>query len=56
MNTLVLEHECLIQEVQFTEDSFVVHLNDGRTISVPLTWYLTSGFPRPNPLPMPKHG
>ena len=39
MSTLVLEHDCLIQEVQFTEDSFVTHLDDGRSISVPLTWY-----------------
>ena len=39
MNTLVLEHECLAQKVIFTEDSFVVYLNDGRSISVPIIWY-----------------
>ena len=39
MNTLVLEHECLVHKVGFTEDAFVVYLNDGRTVSVPLTWY-----------------
>jgi hypothetical protein len=39
MNTLVLEHECLAQKVIFTEDSFVVYLNDGRNISVPIIWY-----------------
>ncbi len=39
MNTLVLEHECLAQKVVFTEDSFIVYLNDGRSISVPLVWY-----------------
>ena len=39
MSTLVLEHDCLIQKVQFTEDSFITHLDDGRSISVPLTWY-----------------
>ncbi len=27
------------REVQVTEDSLVVDLMDGRTISVPLTWY-----------------
>ena len=39
MNTLVLEHECLAQKVVFTEDSFVVYLDDGRNISVPIIWY-----------------
>jgi hypothetical protein len=39
MNTLVLEHECLAQKVTFTENSFVVYLNDGRNISVPIIWY-----------------
>jgi hypothetical protein len=39
MNTLVLEHESLAQKVIFTEDSFVVYLNDGRNISVPIIWY-----------------
>lgn len=39
MSTLVLEHECLAQKVVFTEDSFIVYLNDGRNISVPLIWY-----------------
>ncbi|NUO10158.1 MAG: DUF2442 domain-containing protein [Candidatus Brocadia sp.] len=39
MSTLVLEHECLAQKVVFTEDSFIVYLTDGRSISVPLVWY-----------------
>ncbi len=39
MSTLVLEHECLAQKVIFTEDSFIVYLTDGRSISVPLVWY-----------------
>lgn len=39
MSTLVLEHECLAQKVAFTEDSFIVYLTDGRSISVPLVWY-----------------
>lgn len=28
-----------VADVQFTEDSLVVSLMDGRTISVPLVWY-----------------
>ena len=39
MSTLILEHECLVQKLTFTDDSFIVFLNDGRSISVPLTWY-----------------
>ena len=39
MSTLVLEHECLAQKVVFAEDSFVVYLNDGRNISVPIIWF-----------------
>ncbi|TVL99253.1 MAG: DUF2442 domain-containing protein [Candidatus Brocadia sp. WS118] len=39
MSTLVFEHECLAQRVVFTEGSFVVYLNDGRNISVPIIWY-----------------
>lgn len=34
MIILVLEHECLAQRVVFIEDSFVVYLKDGRSISV----------------------
>ena len=39
MNTLILEHECLVTGLAFSEDSFTVHLNDGRYITIPLTWY-----------------
>ncbi|MBM4054741.1 MAG: DUF2442 domain-containing protein [Planctomycetes bacterium] len=39
MSTLVPEHECLAQKVVFTKDSFIVYLNDGRNISVPIVWY-----------------
>ncbi len=39
MSTLVLEHECLAQKVVFDKNSFVVYLNDGRNISVPIIWY-----------------
>lgn len=36
---LKLEYECLVEQVSFTHHSFTAHLNDGRTISVPITWY-----------------
>ena len=39
MSTLVLEHECLAQRVVFTENSFIVYLDDGRNVSVPIIWY-----------------
>lgn len=39
MSTLTLEHDCLVQSVEFTEHSMVLGLTDGRTVSVPLTWY-----------------
>ncbi len=39
MNTLTLEHECLVTGLSFSGDSFTVHLNDGRHISIPLAWY-----------------
>ena len=39
MSTLILEYECLVQKLTFTDDSFIVFLNDGRSISIPLTWY-----------------
>ncbi len=39
MSTLALEHESLAQKVVFTEDSFIVYLSDGRSISVPIIWY-----------------
>jgi hypothetical protein len=27
------------QNIEFTEDAFVVHLDDGRSLSVPLEWF-----------------
>jgi len=39
MSTLTIERETFAQEVGFTEDSFVVNLDDGRSVSVPLAWY-----------------
>jgi hypothetical protein len=39
MNTLTVEIKAAIQHVEVTEDSFVVDLTDGRTVSVPTAWY-----------------
>jgi hypothetical protein len=39
MNTLQLEHESFAISVGFTEDSMIVYLDDGRSVSVPLAWY-----------------
>lgn len=39
MTTLVIERDVFAQSVRFTEDSLIVHLDDGRSLSVPLTWY-----------------
>ena len=39
MSTLVLEVEPTAVEVTVTEDDLIVHLADGRRISVPLAWY-----------------
>lgn len=39
MSTLIVEREVFVQSVGFTEDSMVVYLDDGRSISVPLAWY-----------------
>jgi hypothetical protein len=39
MNILTLKTNERIEAVYFTRDSLVVDLMDGRTISVPLTWY-----------------
>lgn len=38
MNILVVP-EPHATEVEFTDDSLVVHLDDGRTISAPLEWF-----------------
>jgi len=43
MSTLTIEREAFAQSVGFTEDSMVVSLDDGRSVSIPLAW-----FPRLN--------
>jgi hypothetical protein len=48
MNTLTTEvQQPKAQSVVITEDSVIVDINDGRTISVPLAWYprLLHSFP-----------
>jgi hypothetical protein len=39
MTTLVLEQEPIAINVMLTADRLVVELADGRSLSVPLTWY-----------------
>ena len=39
MNILTLVHEVLAIGLDFSEDSFTVHLNDGRQITIPMAWY-----------------
>lgn len=47
MSTLTLEREAFAQSVGFTADAMVVHLDEGRILSVPLAWYprLSMGTP-----------
>ncbi|MCC6455819.1 MAG: DUF2442 domain-containing protein [Caldilineaceae bacterium] len=39
MTTLVLEAEPVINNVAFADEKLIVELTDGRSLSVPLTWY-----------------
>ena len=39
MSTLVTERDVFAQSVCFSEDALTVQLDDGRALSVPLTWY-----------------
>src|SRR3972149_5545718 len=39
MGTLALSADERVRDVRFSEDSLIVDLKDGRTISVPLEWY-----------------
>ena len=39
MSAFKVELSPIAQEVRFTEDELIVLLVDGRTISVPLTWF-----------------
>ena len=46
-NTLAADHDVHAVEVSFSEDAMGVALDDGRTVSVPITWYprLLAGTP-----------
>ena len=39
MSTLVTERDVFAESVRFSDDSMVVQLDDGRSLSVPLAWY-----------------
>lgn len=39
MNTLVLEADPQVVSVKETQDKLIVDLADGRTLTVPLSWY-----------------
>jgi hypothetical protein len=39
MSTLVTERDSFAESVHFSDDSLTVRLDDGRALSVPLTWY-----------------
>src|SRR5438105_903390 len=39
MNTLVLDHDPCAAAIRVTSDKLIVDLMDGRTLSVPLSWY-----------------
>ena len=39
MSILHIERESFAQSVEFSDESMIVQLDDGRTISVPLTWF-----------------
>ncbi len=41
MNTLKVEERPLAQEVRFSDCEMIVSLVDGRTISIPVTWFPT---------------
>ena len=39
MSTLITDRDVFAESVEFSDDAMTVHLDDGRTISVPLAWY-----------------
>lgn len=39
MSTLDTERDVFAESVCFSEDSMTVHLDDGRSLSIPLAWY-----------------
>ena len=39
MSTLITERDVFAKSARFADDSIIVDLDDGRTISAPLAWY-----------------
>jgi hypothetical protein len=39
MTTLTLKNEPLAVDISFDDDSFVVDLDDGRSLSIPVVWF-----------------
>jgi hypothetical protein len=39
MSTLVTERDVFAEAVTFSDESLIVQLDDGRSISIPLAWY-----------------
>ena len=39
MSTLITERDVYAESVQFSDDAMTVNLDDGRALSIPLTWY-----------------
>jgi len=39
INTSAANEDVKALKVLFSEDALIVHLDDGRTVSVPITWY-----------------
>jgi hypothetical protein len=39
MTTLTLETDPVVVDINFFENRFVLSLEDGRSLSIPLTWY-----------------
>jgi hypothetical protein len=39
MSTLITDRDVFATSVEFSDDAMTVHLDDGRTLSVPLAWY-----------------
>lgn len=39
MSTLVTERDVFAESVCFSDDALIVHLDDGRSLSIPLAWY-----------------
>lgn len=39
MSTLITERDVFAQSVRFADDAFIVSLDDGRELSIPLAWY-----------------